>query len=243
MFMPAFPALRRPDRAQTRTISTPSGDHASGRCRDRGLSHLDFFSVVTGASCEDDQRLRAISSRGLPPGEDGGSLSHPNAIPLFRPGATVRPRPSHPAQRRSAPAGGGAGADRGLWPPAGGRRRCGVAKAIALSMGRGAGGIAGHHLPPRLRAGSGNAQRFPRPCATVRQRPSHPAQRRPAPAGGGRALAGGFGPRLAKGQRGALAGAMAPARETGLPGTHRNAPPGGNRKRTAFPPPARDGAL
>ncbi len=47
-------------------------------------------------------------------------------------------------------------------------------------------------------------------------------QRRPAPdpagekrpLGAGRALAGGFGPRLGKGQRGAVAGAMAPARET-----------------------------
>jgi len=45
-------------------------------------------------------------------------------------------------------------------------------------------------------------------------------ERRPAPdpagekrpPGAGRALAGGFGPRLDKGQRGAVAGAMAPAR-------------------------------
>ena len=71
-------------------------------------------------------------------------------------------------------------------------------------------------------------------------------QRRPAPgpAGAkrppwaGRALAGGFGPRLDKGQRSAVAGAMAPARETGHPGMHRNAPPGGNRKRDPrFPRP------
>jgi hypothetical protein len=74
-------------------------------------------------------------------------------------------------------------------------------------------------LPPRVR--SGNAPRFPRPRATVPCRPAGPgtwqASARPggreAPAVGGRALAGGFGPRLDMGQRGAVAGAMAPAIE------------------------------
>ncbi|MFN7597235.1 MAG: hypothetical protein ACK5PT_10905, partial [Cereibacter sp.] len=68
----------------------------------------------------------------------------------------------------------------------------------------------------------------------------------PDPAGGkrppvaGRALAGGFGPRLDTGQRGAVAGAMAPAMATvKVPSPS----PGGNRKRTAFPPPVLDGAL
>jgi len=60
------------------------------------------------------------------------------------------------------------------------------------------------------------------------------------PPGAGRALAGGFGPRLVKDQRGAAAGAMAPARETVHPGMQRTATPGGVTKRTAFPPPARN---
>jgi hypothetical protein len=43
------------------------------------------------------------------------------------------------------------------------------------------------------------------------QRPAHDPAGEKRPPGAGRALAGGFGPRLAKGQRGAVAGAMAPA--------------------------------
>jgi hypothetical protein len=65
-----------------------------------------------------------------------------------------------------------------------------------------------------VRAGTGNAPRFPRPCGTVPRRPAGPGtpagQRLP---GAGRALAGGLGPRLAWDQRGAVAGAMAPAIE------------------------------
>jgi len=38
---------------------------------------------------------------------------------------------------------------RGLWPPAGGRRRCGVAKAMAFANGAAGRGNARHHPPPR----------------------------------------------------------------------------------------------
>jgi hypothetical protein len=40
-------------------------------------------------------------------------------------------------------------------------------------------------VPPPFRTGTGNAARFPRPCGTAWQRPPYPAQRKPAPAGGG----------------------------------------------------------
>ncbi|MCE2737683.1 MAG: hypothetical protein LW703_04825 [Rhodobacter sp.] len=55
----------------------------------------------------------------------------------------------------------------------------------------------------------------------------------------GRALAGGFGPRLDKGRRGAVAGAMAPAIEavTVL------APIRADQETQRVSPPARDGAL
>jgi len=97
--------------------------------------------------------------------------------------------------------------------------------------------IRGQGLP--LWAGTGNAARFP---ACARRCPADQRvrdQQRPAPdpagakrpPGAGRALAGGFGPRLAWGRRSAVAGAMAPARETGHPEVRRNAPPGGTRKR------------
>ena len=52
----------------------------------------------------------------------------------------------------------------------------------------------------------------------------------------------GLWPPAGKGQRGAVAGAMAPAIETGERGLLGTSTPGGNRKRTAFPTPVRDGA-
>ena len=71
-----------------------------------------------------------------------------------------------------------------------------------------------------LRAGPENALRFTARAGRFPADRQVQAHGRPAPdpAGGkrppgaGRALAGGFGPRLAWGQRGAVAGAMAPAR-------------------------------
>jgi hypothetical protein len=62
---------------------------------------------------------------------------------------------------------------RGLWPPAGGRRRCGVAKAMAFA--KVAGGRLEANVCPVSGREQGNALRFPRPCGTVRQKPSHPA--------------------------------------------------------------------
>jgi len=70
-----------------------------------------------------------------------------------------------------------------------------------------------------VRAGSGNAARFPARAGRCHKGRLHPCNGRPAPdpagakrpPGAGRALAGGFGPRLATGKCGAVAGAMAPA--------------------------------
>jgi len=59
------------------------------------------------------------------------------------------------------------------------------------------------------------------------------------PPGAGRALAGGFGPRLDKDQRDAVAGAMAPAIAAVKVLSSVLA---GKETRPAFPPPVRDGA-
>jgi len=134
--------------------------------------------------------------------------------------------------RRPAPAGGGSGADRGLWTPAG------PDPGVAQWQGR-------WPLPlkrSKCRRLSGREQETQRVsparagrCPTDRQVRE---QRRPAPdpAGekrppwAGRALAGDLGPRLGKRQRCDVAGAMAPARETGHPEVRKNAIPGGTRK-------------
>ena len=106
-----------------------------------------------------------------------------NAPRFPRPCATVPPGPSPPAPKEGsarpgggeAPADGGAGAGRGLWPPAG----LGVSAAMwqgrwPLPMGRGWGSRS--DLSPHVRAGSGNAPRFP-------ALPHHPAAHaNPAPA-------------------------------------------------------------
>jgi hypothetical protein len=108
--------------------------------------------------------------------------------------------PCNPHQQRPAPAGGGAGAGRGLWAP-GGR---GV--SVALWQGRWPlpelPGIPACSGPPSLRAGTGNAPRFPRPRGTLPPRPVPPtpteASARPggreAPAGSGRGAGRGVWP-------------------------------------------------
>ncbi len=69
-------------------------------------------------------------------------------------------------------------------------------------------------------AGPGGTRKrtaFPRPCGTVPRRPAGPGTTRgQRPPVAGRALAGAFGPRRARDQRGAVAGAMAPAMTAGL---------------------------
>jgi hypothetical protein len=112
-----------------------------------------------------------------------------------------------------APAGGGSGAGRGALAPGWSCcQRGDVAAAMAPAIAAGA-------VLSSVRAGTGNAPRFParaERCPTDRQVGE---QRRPAPdpagakrpPGAGRALAGGCGPRPVKDQRGAVAGAIAPA--------------------------------
>ena len=81
----------------------------------------------------------------------------------------------------------------------------------------------GEVLSP-VRAEAGNAPRFParaRRCPVnlrvrEQQRPAPDPAGAKRPPGAGRALAGGFGPRLAWRQRGDVAGAMAPANKTAL---------------------------
>jgi hypothetical protein len=99
---------------------------------------------------------------------------------------------------------------------------CGVGMGSAWRCGRGGSPRHGSDaVPPPHRAGTGNAPRFParaRRCPVDRQvrehgRPAPDPAGEKRPPGAGRALAGGFGPRLAWGQPGAVAGAMAPANE------------------------------
>ena len=111
-----------------------------------------------------------------------------NAARFPRPRGTVPCRPAGPGTTQAsarpggckAPAGGGAGAGRGLWPPAGpdpgaalwqGRWPLPFKRGVLESTG------------PALWAGTGNASRFPRPCGTVPCRPAGPgtpAGQRPA---------------------------------------------------------------
>jgi len=112
-----------------------------------------------------------------------------------RPCATLPCRPAGPGTTqasarpggREAPAGGGAGAGRGLWPPAGKGQRGAVAGAMAPA-------IEALTVPSPFRAGSGNAtrvsparaQRFPadRQVRAPRKASARPGGRK-APAGGG----------------------------------------------------------
>jgi hypothetical protein len=156
-------------------------------------------------------------------------------------GRSGNSRGQRPTRRaRSARRGRG-----GRWPGALGPRlawdqRSAVAGAMAPAMAAAKG-------PSSVRAGAGNALRFRRPRATVLRRPAGPgiaeASARPggreAPAGGGAGAGRGLwapgGPRISV----ALWQGRWP-----LPWQRSSstAPPGGKRKRTAFPPPARSAA-
>ncbi len=185
-----------------------------------------------------------------------GGIRKRTAFP--RPRGTLPQRPVQPAPtagqrptRRARSARQGRG---GRWPGALGPRLArgqpgAVAGAMAPARDTGHPGIVTNTTPP-----GGNRKRtaFPRPRGTLPPGPVPPAPtagqrptRRARSARRGRCgrWPGGFGPRLARDRRGAVKGAMAPARDTGHPGIVTNtAPPGGKRKRTAFPPPARNAA-
>gem|GEM_PF-4485032 len=147
-----------------------------------------------------------------------------NALRFPRPRGTLPPRPVPPTPTevsarpggREAPAGGGAGAGRGLWPPAG--------QGSAWRHGRGDGpcqcsgaGGSDYGLPPRSGRDPEAHCGSPARARRCRQDPCCPHQERSAPAGGGCAGGSGagrglFGSRQSRGQPGAVAGAMAPAR-------------------------------
>ena len=136
-----------------------------------------------------------------------------NAPRFPRPRGTVPCRPAGPGTTqasarpggREAPAMGGSGAGRGLWPPAGPDAN------VALWQGR---WPLPWHPGPAIRPSvrDQETQRVSPPerdGALQTGRTGNNIGQRPP--GAGRALAGGCGPRLAKDQRGAVAGAMAPA--------------------------------
>jgi hypothetical protein len=132
--------------------------------------------------------------------------------------ATRTDRGQRPTRRaRSARRGRG-----GRWPGALGPRRArgqrgNVAGAMAPAM-------AAVKVLSSVRAGPGNAPRLPARARRCRQDRFHPHQQRPAPdpagekrpPGRGGRWPGALGPRLAKVQRGAVAGAMAPAMAAAL---------------------------
>jgi len=121
-----------------------------------------------------------------------------------------RPAPG-PAGAKRPPGAGGALAG-GCGPRLVKDQRGAVAGAMAPAIEAGA-------VPSSVRAGTANASRFPARAGRCPVDRSLREKHRPAPdpAGekrppkAGRALAGGCGPRLAKDQRGAVAGAMASA--------------------------------
>ncbi len=147
-----------------------------------------------------------------------------NAARFPRPRGTLPHRPAGPGTPqasarpggREAPAEGGAGAGRGLWPPAGqGSAWC---CAGAMAPAREAGAV----LSP-LRAGE-TRPAFPLPARNgalqtgrsgTNERPAPGPAGAKRPPGAARTLAGGFGPRLVRDQRGTVAGVMAPATAAG----------------------------
>jgi len=167
-----------------------------------------------------------------------GTVKVPLPVRAGTGNATRFPRPRATLPCRSV----GPGTTKGQRPTRRGRcaRRGRVGRWLgALAPGRSRcqrGALAGAMAPAiaavtalsSVRADQETRPAFPRPRATVPCRPADPGTtpgQRPTrragsarpgrvgrPPGAGRALAGGFGPRLAKDQRGAVAGAMAPAR-------------------------------
>jgi hypothetical protein len=133
-----------------------------------------------------------------------------------------RPAPDPAGEKR--PLGAGRALAGGFGPPAGlgSAWRCG--RGDGPCHGSGAGG-SDSDLPPPLRAGTGNAPCFPRPRGTLPPGPVPPTQRKASARRwrGGR-WPGALGPRRAKVQRGAVAGATAPANARGDGGTSSVAP-------------------
>jgi hypothetical protein len=154
--------------------------------------------------------------------------------------------PCHPHQQRSAP--DPAGEKR---PPRAGRALAGgfgppAGQGSAWRCGRGDGPCHGNGGSAFVWAG-GNRKRtaFPRPCETVPRRSAGPgAPQASARRGRGGRWPGALGPRLAWGQRGSVAGAMAPAIAAGLVVRTLTFRPksGRNPETHAFPPPARSAA-
>ena len=187
--------------------------------------------------------VKALSSARAGPG---------NAARFPRPFATVPRRPAGPGQTKGQrPAQRGRSARRGRggrWPGALGPRlvliRC---SAVAGAM---APAIAAVMVPSPVRAGTGNAARFPCPRGTVPCRPAGPgrteARARPggreAPAeGGAGAGRGGFGPPTGPDPGAALWRGRWPLplkRGRGCHQFRREQEP-----RPAFPPPLHDGTL
>ena len=144
-----------------------------------------------------------------------------NAARFPRPRGTLPHRPAGPGTTqasarpggREAPAEGGAGAGRGLWPPAG------PDTGVALWQGRWPLPLQRGRCFRQCRRDQETRPAFPARAGRCHKDPCRPHNERPAPGpagakrppGAARTLAGGFGPRRVKGQRSAVAGAMAPS--------------------------------
>jgi len=112
-----------------------SQDHLVNRTQARGDIVTKFFF--------ESRRGRPVTFKCNPPVPRPFRAGTGNAARFPGPCGKAWQRPSHPAQRKPAPAMGGAGAGRGFWPPAGGGRRCGVAKVMAFATAVGRGGTQG----------------------------------------------------------------------------------------------------
>ena len=111
-----------------------------------------------------------------------------NAARFPRPRGTVPCRPVGPGDTEAsarpggceAPAGGGSGAGRGLWPPAG------VGSAWCCGRGDGPGHLSGETAFVSVGGDRKRDPRFPRPRATVPCRPTGPGTRQASARPGGR---------------------------------------------------------
>jgi hypothetical protein len=259
----AFPPPLRNAATKTRTTRTDRGQRPTRRARSARRGRGGRWPGALGPRLARDQPgavagamapaigaalvVRTLTFRPRPGGiRKRTAFPPPARDSATKTRATRTNRGQRPTRRaRSARRGRG-----GRWPGALGPRlardqRGAVAGAMAPAI---AAGLAvriqivralfgrereTHAFPPPAR-NAGTRTRATR--ANRGQRPTRRA--RSARRGRGGRWPGALGPRLARDQPGAVAGAMAPAMAT----AQFRPPPGGNRKRTAFPPPARNAA-
>jgi len=201
----------------------------------------DQRGAVAGAMAPANTAVTVLSSVRAGPGNASRFPARARRPPADRQVREVqRPAPDPAGAKR--PPGAGRALARGFGPRLVKRQRCDVSEAMAPA-------IAAVEVPAPLRAGPGNAARFPRPRTTVPCRPVGPGTtkgqrptRRVASARHGRGgrWPGALAPRLVLMPMQRCGRGDGPCHSSGDRGF---VSVGGIRKRSAFPPPSRDGAL